>query len=207
MVKNLQNINPHNNVIQFFSHIKKLEDFEYLISLIRFYTAPTLLKIKTGTLVNIPCTDNRDLKNCWYSSKKSIESSLGLNSILLKSSEKSLLIYFFNSKKLDKRLKNKHIKNFLEKFGYKDCHNAQSSLEYLKHRFNIGISCPCEVGIFLGYPLRDVIDFYENNKECKCVGYWKCYNNQIFSRIKFFMYDLSKIIIILNTKRTPRLVS
>ena len=38
---------------------------------------------------------------------------------------------------------------------------------------------PHEIGVFLGYPLGDVVGFIENRGlNCKCVGCWKVYCNE-----------------------------
>ena len=38
---------------------------------------------------------------------------------------------------------------------------------------------PHEMGVFLGYPLGDVIGFIKNaGQNCKCVGCWKVYCNE-----------------------------
>lgn len=38
---------------------------------------------------------------------------------------------------------------------------------------------PHEIGVFLGYPLEDVVGFIQNEgRECKCCGLWKVYCNE-----------------------------
>ena len=45
---------------------------------------------------------------------------------------------------------------------------------------------PHEIGIFLGYPLDDVVGFIENRgQNCKCCGLWKVYCNESETRKLF----------------------
>jgi hypothetical protein len=49
-------------------------------------------------------------------------------------------------------------------------------LDYLKSRFSDPGGFPHEVGIFLGYPLEDVISFSAGKSSpYTCHGYWKVY--------------------------------
>ena len=53
------------------------------------------------------------------------------------------------------------------------------ALARLKNRLADCGNFPHEIGVFLGYPLEDVIGFIENaGQNCKCAGYWKVYCNE-----------------------------
>lgn len=83
----------------------------------------------------------------------------------------------FREKQLNEILKSTEVQDFLLKYGYTDF-SISSSLETLKSNFN-SMPCPHEVGVFLGYPLLDVISFIDNcGKNCECCGYWKVYHNK-----------------------------
>ena len=48
---------------------------------------------------------------------------------------------------------------------------------------------PHEMGVFLGYPLGDVIGFIKNaGQNCKCVGCWKVYCNECEAERTFARY-------------------
>ena len=56
-------------------------------------------------------------------------------------------------------------------------------------------SCPHEVGLFLGYPLADVVGFIENEgKNCKCAGCWKVYGNEAAARRRFAQFKACRYI-------------
>ena len=179
--------------IEFFEQIKNFKDFEYLYALIKSTVAPTLKDLKLATMMNLK-NGNRALKDLWENNKTLIGDSLGLDFFELKKGENFVLVYFFKKDKLDKKLSTSKVSEFLNLMGYKDCRQVYDYLNLLKNRFND--SCPDEIGVFLGYPLKDVIDFKERDKKtCKCTGYWKCFNDEKSSRKAFEKFDETKIIV------------
>lgn len=179
--------------IEFFEQIKNFKDFEYLHALIKSTVAPTLKDLKLATMMNLK-NGNRALKDLWEKNKTLIGDSLGLDFFELKKGENFVLVYFFKKDKLDKKLSTSKVSEFLNLMGYKDCRQVYDYLNLLKNRFND--SCPDEIGVFLGYPLKDVIDFKDRDKKtCKCTGYWKCFNDEKSSRKAFEKFDETKIIV------------
>lgn len=179
--------------IEFFEQIKNFKDFEYLYALIESTVAPTLKDLKLATMMNLK-NGNRALKDLWEKNKTLIGDSLGLDFFELKKGENFVLVYFFKKDKLDKKLSTSKVSEFLNLMGYKDCRQVYDYLNLLKNRFND--SCPDEIGVFLGYPLKDVIDFKDRDKKtCKCTGYWKCFNDEKSSRKAFEKFDETKIIV------------
>lgn len=179
--------------IEFFEQIKNFKDFEYLYALIKSTVAPTLKDLKLATMMNLK-NGNRALKDLWEKNKTLIGDSLGLDFFELKKDENFVLVYFFKKDKLDKKLSTSKVSEFLNLMGYKDCRQVYDYLNLLKNRFNY--SCPDEIGVFLGYPLKDVIDFKDRDKKtCKCTGYWKCFNDEKSSRKAFEKFDETKIIV------------
>lgn len=177
-------------LLDFYKYIENFGDLEYLISILKINLAPTITNNKVGNLINLR-NASRDLKNCWEKYKNYIIDELNLDYYEFRNSNKSVLIYFYNKKRLFLKLKEKNIIDFLKSVGYKDCENLNDYFEILSFKFISG--CPDEIGIFLGYPLKDVIDFKENKKECKCIGYWKCYNNKNRALKTFNNYNNTKI--------------
>ncbi len=148
--------------IEFFEQIKNFKDFEYLYALIKSTVAPTLKDLKLATMMNLK-NGNRALKDLWENNKTLIGDSLGLDFFELKKGENFVLVYFFKKDKLDKKLSTSKVSEFLNLMGYKDCRQVYDYLNLLKNRFND--SCPDEIGVFLGYPLKDVIDFKDRDKK------------------------------------------
>ena len=70
-------------------------------------------------------------------------------------------------------------RGFFPAMGYDDIHKADAALERLKDRLSDSEVFPHEIGVFLGYPLGDVIGFIQNaGQNCKCTGCWKVYCNE-----------------------------
>jgi hypothetical protein len=79
--------------------------------------------------------------------------------------------------------------SFLREIGYRENKNLDYYLSKLKMRYK-QFNCPHELGIFLGIPLNDVIDFIQgSNKKCLGTGYWKVYNNYDKAIKIFKKYD------------------
>ena len=69
-------------------------------------------------------------------------------------------------------------KELLERYGYTDT-SADGAIERLRMRLASGDGFPHEIGLFLGYPVEDVLGFIENaGQNCKCCGCWKVYCNE-----------------------------
>ena len=64
-------------------------------------------------------------------------------------------------------------RNFLNKRGYY-YKTVSQAIALLKEKL-IENDFPHEIGIFLGYPLSDVLGFI-NNEPCCCMGAWKVYS-------------------------------
>ena len=138
--------------------------------------APTLAGIKTGSLFT-----------CAYTSRKSVEESLrqlnrcfapkGLCLLPLRYSEKNVLLYLFRPAELSRDLQNSEAAELLRQEGY-PCGSCGKCLAALTRKLRSGEEFPHEIGLFLGYPVEDVIGFIENKgKNCLCCGCWKCYSN------------------------------
>ena len=54
---------------------------------------------------------------------------------------------------------------------------------------------PHEIGIFLGYPLGDVIGFIDNaGKNSRCTGCWKVYCNECEAMRTFARFDKCRAV-------------
>ena len=102
--------------------------------------------------------------------------------------EKSALIYVYRVKMLEKELKQPGVLELLERYGYENS-DIDSCMKHLKYRL---LKCTCfphEIGVFLGYPLEDVIGFVENRgKNFTCCGCWKSYGDPAAAQAVFDHY-------------------
>ena len=156
--------------------------FEYKLAV---YSAPTLMKYKCGSLFNISKSDIHNYQECFdYYNHHLSYYDLQIN--ILRESKESVLVYIYSPKQLKRVLENKAIVRFLKSQGY-HTQSISHLLVSLKKRFNTNVF-PHEIGIFLNYPLEDVLGFIEN-KPVKHIGYWKVYGNEHYALNCFKEYD------------------
>ena len=66
-------------------------------------------------------------------------------------------------------------------------------LEYFKGRLDRAGGFPHEIGLFLGYPLADVLGFCALGGACaKLCGYWKVYGDVEYAKACFRRFDESR---------------
>ena len=89
-----------------------------------------------------------------------------------------ILFYVYNIKMVKDLCSNCKIQSYLYSKGYPVYNGVESILSELQFRLMSDESFPNEVGIFLGYPLEDVIQFEKNcGENYRFCGIWKVYSN------------------------------
>ena len=98
--------------------------------------------------------------------------------ILLERPEtRSALVYVYRPSHLERALTLACRRRFLEESGYRMA-GLEVLLDQLSARLALQGEFPHEIGLFLGYPLRDVVGFIENQgKNFTCCGMWKSYGD------------------------------
>lgn len=146
---------------------------KYLIK----HCAPTLASLKTANLFTYHFESEEDISKHlveWNSNFK----SKGIELILLKKEIIFALIYVCRKARLQIDLNKDGVAAFLAGYGYENT-NVDYAINMLKARLNEKNSFPHEIGVFLDYPLGDVIGFINNAGEnFKCTGCWKVYCNE-----------------------------
>ena len=78
---------------------------------------------------------------------------------------------------------------FLKQKGYLMPGSCGFILQQLSNRLCAEKDFPHEIGVFLGYPLEDVIGFIENRgRNYTCCGFWKTYGDPREARHRFDRY-------------------
>ena len=132
------------------------------------HCSPTLASIKTGNLFTYKYESEEELWESVEGFNECVREK-GVSLTVLRRSEKKALIYVCRFSSLERDLKKPGVANFIKKYGY----------ERLRSRLAQREDFPHEIGLFLGYPLGDVIGFIKNaGQNCKCVGCWKVYCNE-----------------------------
>lgn len=78
---------------------------------------------------------------------------------------------------------------FLTRMGYTPEQGCSGLLEQLSGRLCLEREFPHEIGVFLGYPLEDVVGFIQNRgRNYTCCGYWKAYGDPAEAQHRFAQY-------------------
>lgn len=89
----------------------------------------------------------------------------------------SIRVLFINKEALQLKLENKKCLNFLKFIGYPTNYNLDQYINVLMDKLKEE-DFPHEIGIFLGYPLKDVVGFMGYGKyEFYKTKYWKIYGD------------------------------
>lgn len=112
--------------------------------------------------------------------------SKGIFFILIEQ-ETQYTIYVYNSKLKD-YISSNAVQNFLKSYQYPN--TFELCIQELKKRLNTK-NFPHEIGVFLGYPLDDVIGFIEH-KPYYLVGDWKVYQNVNEAKKQFDLFKQTK---------------
>ena len=150
--------------------------------------APTLAGIKTGSLFPCPCAEKDVLLgeirafNRHYLSR-------GLCLLPLRFAEGKALLYLYRPAALQRDLRAQTAKALLADAGY-PCGSCGGCVARLVRRMREGAEFPHEIGLFLGYPLCDVLGYIKNRgQNSKLTGWWQVYGDEaeaarLFSRFR-----------------------
>ena len=138
--------------------------------------APTLAGLKPGNMFcHASLEVSRRKVRQW--NEQLAPFGLTVRILLERSSPGSVIVYVYRRKHLEQLLSDNACRNFLEGVGYAGT-NLDGLLEQLARRLRTQPEFPHEIGLFLGYPLRDVIGFIKNQgQNFTCCGFWKSYGD------------------------------
>lgn len=153
-----------------------------------FHTAPTLLGIKCASLFSLSSSEfDLDFHSQYFNRRTA---AMGLASRILCRCKNRSLILVYSREQLAKRLSDSAVRAILERYGYTSDMTVGECLDRLSERIGDSGSFPHEIGIFLGYPVEDVVGFIENKGEnFKLCGAWKVYGSVEDARRTFADYD------------------
>lgn len=156
---------------------------KYLIE----HCSPTLASVKSANLFNASFGEGEDIDSQMAAWNRMMNPK-GVKLMALRKRGRRALIYVYREKQLQQNLNKPGVARFLETFGYQDT-GAEHCLDHLCSRFAASEEFPHEIGIFLDYPLGDVIGFIKNQgKNYKCAGCWKVYCNECGALEQFRKY-------------------
>ena len=143
------------------------------------YCAPTICNIKPG---NIFFVKNEVFCENTFRQWENLFLTHGLLSFAIRLSETSTAVLVCNKSWVEGILNSPAVQSYLIE---KKCFS--STLLDFVHNFSRKIesekSFPHEIGIILGYPIDDVIEYEKNEgRNCKYSGCWKSYSNVEYTK-------------------------
>ena len=154
------------------------------------HCAPTRAGMKPGSLFCYAAPAGEELRRKvgqWHDRLR----PLGVSVMLLLERQPSgkSIIYVYRRSQLKRLLAQEGHRSFLARCGYREG-DCGCLLAQLRARLRTKEQFPHEIGLFLGYPLRDVIGFIENRgQNFTCCGFWKSYSDPAQARECFACYQ------------------
>jgi len=178
----------------FMQFLKTRETADFIKSMIICFGAPVADGIKSAILINLS-RPGEDIRHKWRRARDDMPAPLSLEFAEMASTERSVLLLVYRPELIARAIKPETTRKFLSRFGYAGFDSPSNCIGRLRERFSdkLPAKVPHEVGVFLDYPLEDVIGFIENEgKNCKCAGYWKVYGDMNSAIGKFNAYKISE---------------
>lgn len=151
-------------------------------------TAPVLYGVKPSILLrlnNCPKLRHVGHYQTFCRRQEEILRQLRLDCRIMKRDENNIQILFYQPRQLREHLERSVHRRFLDRHGYLGCRDMESCLTELQRRF-VRSDFPHEIGIFLGYPLKDVAGYMYKCRDCVNIprGLWRVFGNpEISARV------------------------
>lgn len=162
-----------------------------LEELLAKYCVPALAGIKPANIV----TCRKENAQFVYKEATALNKQLNPNDIyieILRESVKHVLIIVYRKNVLERHINDCVNKAFLSIHGYGDAETLEEYLSILKARLAY-TDFPHEIGVFLGYPLRDIYSFINHRDEgCLFTGEWKVYHDPEAAKKLFLRFNACK---------------
>ena len=152
--------------------------------------APVLAGLKPAGLFRYETRDCADLARRVRSWNEQLNGK-GLRVRVMKGCARThrFLIYVYREAQLSAVLADRAVQEFLRQEGYQlpaEQEQTGALLNQLSRRLCCQAEFPHEIGVFLGYPLPDVVGFIENHgQNFTCCGCWKSYGEPAAARRRF----------------------
>jgi len=147
-------------------------------------SAPTLAGIKSGNLFRYRYGNELRQELEEWNSRLNPK---GIFISLLKRDREYVSVYVYRKDMVLREMSAKCTTSFLSGLGY-NCSNMDDMIDHLRMRM-VSEDFPHEVGLFLGYPLCDVLGFINNcGRDCRFCGCWKVYENEHQTKEQFIKF-------------------
>lgn len=199
-------------------HLEKEDQRDYLLRYLMLKLAPVLVKLKPSCLLALCNCEESGRENhwdLWKTQKKNIAKKLEISFKELRNTSKGKQVLFYNPDVLFDTITQPGNLAYLERFGYSSRCTLEDCLQLLRARFfaagasgisGNGRSFPHEIGIFLGYPLKDVKGFIEKGRvPLVKIGRWQVFGESEESMQLMNMHKKAEDVLLnfIKNKRDP----
>ena len=157
------------------------------------HCSPTLAGLKTGNII----TCEYESASVLYENMREWNRVLGrkhLRMLPLSYFGGKAIVYIYRPSALRRDLDTEGARDLLDELGYPRS-SPERCISELSVRLRRHKSFPHEIGLFLGYPLGDVIGFIDNEgKNSRCTGCWKVYCNECEAMRTFARFDKCRAV-------------
>ncbi|MGM9613681.1 MAG: DUF3793 family protein [Butyricicoccus sp.] len=152
------------------------------------HCAPALCGLKSANLVCFAKREFPELHMLLAEYQKEF-ARFGICLEMVCSCDRRDLVLVYQPGLLARQLSQKKVRELLRQDGYPTS-SMREQIEHLKFRLAEQQDFPHEIGLFLGYPVSDVLAFQNSRgADCKLCGYWKVYGDVEAARRCFARFD------------------
>lgn len=170
--------------------------FKTFDELLAYNCAPVLAGIKPSNLLSLMPDDGEEIDSLLLKYNKQF-SGRGIVFRRLCACTKRVLVLVYSPALLSQVLQESGYRAYLTAAGYDVQAALEEQLSMLEKHLDTKNGFPHEIGVFLGYPLEDVLGFVLNKGTgCKFSGYWKVYGDVSKARKLFAAYEYYRDIIL-----------
>lgn len=159
------------------------------------HCSPALTGLKPACLISLSASEYPRLSRlaAWYT--RALERR-GLRFEVLCRCNRRFLLLVYRPARLAGWLAREDVARLLEQAGYPAGSELSALLNHLRRRLLRDSGFPHEIGLFLGYPPKDVLGFLAHRGGgCTFCGYWKVYHNEQQARRCFQRFDRCRDIL------------
>ncbi len=151
------------------------------------HCSPTLAGMKTGNMFSCAFPSKDEMRDALRYFNKKL-SKKGIRLLPLRYLDGKALIYVYRPAHLSRDFKDGTASRILRERGYFADSPERCIIQLAKKLYEYD-EFPHEIGLFLGYPPKDVCGFIENKDSYKFVGAWKVYSDEENAKKTFAKYN------------------
>lgn len=149
--------------------------------------SPTMAGLKTGNLFSCDFESVAQMREILRSYNRRLTPK-GVRLLPVRFRNGRALIYVYRPTRLAQDLCDRTARDILHARGYR-CDQPSACVARLARRLHDSEEFPHEIGLFLGYPPKDVHGFIELGADaCKCSGVWRVYDDEERAKRLFDQY-------------------